>query len=385
MVELVLTMTSTPDLKPLSGCDDPASVLGYARGRNRDGDQADRDVMVAAAKWASMHTEDSLVGPVETWHESCLPLGGTGCPGIAEFAVTEFAAALGTTPESGRRYLAQAVEAFYRLPDCWKKLQAGRLQAWRLGMVADATLCLSREAAGFVDTHVAPVAHKIGPAQLMRLVEEAMARFDPDQTEAERAAAADARHFDVELAQVSSAGTVHLEGDLDLADAYDLNTAVSAGAKELLALGSTESLNVRRSIAVGDLARAQLALGFPTTDAAADGTPKPRVPGRQIVLHTHISADAVTGATGTGGAADLARVHEVLQAITTEQVRQWCGNPDTTVTVKPVLDLAEHIWVMSYEASDRLKAPDRPAGRDLCPPLLHPTRGQVRLRTPGPL
>ena len=212
------------------------------------------------------------MGPVETWHESCLPLGGPGCPGMAEFAVTEFAAALGTSPEAGRRYLAQAVEAFYRLPDCWKKLQAGRLQAWRLGMVADATLCLSREAAGFVDTHVAPVAHKIGPAQLMRLVAEAKARFDPEATEAERAAAADARHFDVELAQVSSDGTVHLEGDLDLADAYDLNTAVSAGAKELLALGSTESLNVRRSIAVGDLARAQLALGFPTTDAADEGT-----------------------------------------------------------------------------------------------------------------
>ena len=116
-------------------------------------------------------------------------------------------------------------------------------------------------------------------------------------------------------------------------------------------------MNVRRAIAVGDLARAQLALGFPTS-AEARRTPKPRVPGRQVVLHTHISADAVTGTTGTrgtGGAADLARVQEVLAAITTEQVRQWCGNPNTTVTVKPVLDLAEHIWVMSYEASDRLK------------------------------
>ena len=92
-------MTSTPDLRPLGGCDDPASVLGYARGRNLDGDQADRDVMIAGAKCASMHTEDSLVGPVESWHESCLPLGGPGCPGVAEFAVTEFAAALGKSPK----------------------------------------------------------------------------------------------------------------------------------------------------------------------------------------------------------------------------------------------------------------------------------------------
>ena len=302
-----------------------------------------------------MHTEDSLVGPVESWHESCLPLGGPGCPGVAEFAVTEFAAALGKSPEAGRRFLSQCVEGFYRLPACWKRLEAGSLEAWRLGTIADATLCLTRDAAEFVDTHVAPVAHKIGHAQLMRLVEEAQARFDPEQTEADRQAAADARRFDVDLAQVSYDGTVHVEGDLDLADAFDLNTAVSAGASELQALGSVESLNVRRSQALGDLARAQLALGF----QAPEGTPKPRVPRRQVVLHAHIAAAAVTGATGTGGAADLARVQEVLSAVTTEQVRQWCGNADTQVTVKPVLDLAEHIWVMSYEASDRLKAQTR--------------------------
>jgi len=77
-------MTSTPDLRPLGGCDDPASVLGYARDRKSAEDQAAREVMVAGAKWASMHTEDSLVGPVESWHESCLPLGGAGCPGVAD-------------------------------------------------------------------------------------------------------------------------------------------------------------------------------------------------------------------------------------------------------------------------------------------------------------
>jgi hypothetical protein len=84
------------------------------------------------------------------------------------------------------------------------------------------------------------------------------------------------------------------------------------------------------------------------------------LPSREVVLHAHISAAriseaAVTGAAGAGGAVDLARVQECLQAITVEQVREWCGNPHAKVTVKPVLDLAEHIWVMSYEASDRLR------------------------------
>ena len=127
-----------------------------------------------------MHSGESVVGPAEAWHESCLPLGGEGCPEVAEFAVVEFAAALGRSTESGRRYLSHAVEGFYRLRRCWARLEAGELPAWRLGFIAERTVCLSPAAAGFVDQHVAPVAHRIGPAQLDRLIDEAKARFDPE-------------------------------------------------------------------------------------------------------------------------------------------------------------------------------------------------------------
>ena len=94
-----------------------------------------------------------------------------------------------------------------------------------------------------------------------------------------------------------------------------------------------------------------------------------------MVLHAHIAAAAVAGAAGTGGAVNLARVQEVLGAVAHEQVRQWCGNPDAKVTVKPMLDLAEHIWVI-YEASDRLK--DQTRLRDgTCVTPMHQGRGQV--------
>ena len=43
------------------------------------------------------------------------------------------------------------------------------------------------------------------------------------------------------------------------------------------------------------------------------------------------------------------------QGVTADQVRTWCANPDTHVTVKPVIDLAEHIGVDSYEVPDRLR------------------------------
>ncbi len=41
--------------------------------------------------------------------------------------------------------------------------------------------------------------------------------------------------------------------------------------------------------------------------------------------------------------------------VTAETIRQWCGNPDTHVTVKPVIDLAEHVHVEAYEVPDRIK------------------------------
>ena len=338
-------MTSTFDPPRLGACDDAASLLARARAQKAVEDDAAREVLKAAAAWAAMHSGDSVVGPAEAWHESCLPLGGEGCPEVAEFAVTEFAAALGRTTESGRRYLSHAVEAFYRLRRCWGRLEAGELQAWRLAFIAERTLCLPPAAAAFVDRHVAAVAHKIGPAQLDRLITEAKARFDPEQTEAERRAAAEARHFDIVLSDVAVSGTVRIDGELDLADALDLEAAVAAGAEDQRRWGSTESLDVRRSVAVGALARAQAAL-----DLHADAPPRPtRAGARQVVLHVHVSDGAVLGAGG------LARVQGVLGPVTAEQVRVWCGNPDTHVTVRPVLDLSEHVHVGSYEASQRLK------------------------------
>ena len=109
-----------------------------------------------------MHSGESLVGPVGEWHEKALPLGGEGCPEVAEFAVVEWAAALGKSTEAGRRYLAQVVEGRYRLWLCWSRLLAGDLPAWKLAQIADRTMCLSPDAAAFVDAHVAAVAHKIG-------------------------------------------------------------------------------------------------------------------------------------------------------------------------------------------------------------------------------
>jgi hypothetical protein len=130
---------------------------------------------------------------------------------------------------------------------------------------------------------------------------------------------------------------VHVQGDLDLADALDLDQALADGAARLADLGCTDSLDARRAHALGELARG--------TDPTL---PFPR---REVVLHVHVTDTVLDGdAPGT----HLARVENTRSFVDADQVRTWCQTPGTTVTVRPVLDLAEHLSAASYETPDRL-------------------------------
>ncbi len=178
-----------------------------------------------------------------------VPLAGAGAPLVAEFAAMEYAAVLGMSTDAGKTYIGRALELRYRLPRLWDRVLAGELSVWRAGRIADQTISPAAAGAGYVDRHLAPVAHSCSWAQMDRTVEEALVRFDPEAADARRLEAAERRHFDLHVDQVSYDGTVHVDGELDLADALDLEDAIRAGARQHAALGSTESLDVRRSIA----------------------------------------------------------------------------------------------------------------------------------------
>ncbi len=230
-------------------------------------------MLLAAVTWADQHPPESI-DDAATWltpgvGDTGLPIAGPGAPLVAEFCLAELALALGISSDAGRNLVADAVELKYRLPKTWTRVMAGDLQAWRARRVAQATGHLSMEAATWVDAQVAPFAHKIGFAALERLIAEAIARFMPDQARENADRAAEGRHFDVQHGQVSFNGTSRVEGELDLADALDLDAAISQGADLLARLGSTEPLDVRRSKAAGQIARNQLA--FDLADAAAKG------------------------------------------------------------------------------------------------------------------
>ncbi len=182
---------------------------------------------------------------------------------------------------------------------------------------------------------------------------EAIARFMPETAEETRRRAADGRHFDVDHDQVSFAGTSLIHGEVDLADALDLDQAVADRAGDLKDLGCEESWDVRRAMAIGELARRQLALDLTARDRDAHDEPTThsagRKPRRAVVLYVHLHQSAIEGAGSAVG-----RVENTRSLVTAEQIRAWCGHPDAQVVVKPVMDLADHVHVEAYEVPDRI-------------------------------
>src|SRR5690348_5343970 len=220
-----------------TGTSAAAAVLDRARGHRRDADAAEVALLADVLAWAELHVT-SDPDSAETWGDTPVLLGGEGCPWIREFTITELATALHLSLPAGRALVAEVLELAFRLPRLWAKVQSGRVQSWRARRIARLTGTLSLEAASYVDNQVAGFAHRIGQAAIERLVEEAIGRHMPDLARKQREQAADRRHFTIHHRQVSFEGTCLVEGEIDLADALDLDAALGHIAGEMGALGT---------------------------------------------------------------------------------------------------------------------------------------------------
>ncbi|NPC98651.1 HNH endonuclease signature motif containing protein [Nocardioides sp. zg-DK7169] len=334
----------------LPDCDTPAAVLAFAQRRRAAAQRAEIDVLEAALVWAAMHPEESVAEAPTTglvFGELAVPLAGQGAPLVAEFAPMELGAALGMSTDSARALVGDALELAHRLKRTWKLVRAGQVPLWKARRLAQLTTTLPLDGADFVDRQLAAFVGRIGWAAIERLVDQARVAFDPEGAEKERLAAGDTRRFDVRTDEANHHGTVHVEGVLDLADALDLNAAISQGAEELAALGSAESLGVRRSMAAGELARRQLAFDLRAEAGDCEGAAAGVKP-RQVVIHVHLSHAAISR-----DEAGIAHVEETRSIVSTDQVRDWCANPDAQVTIKPVIDLEAHHHTDAYAIPER--------------------------------
>lgn len=302
----------------------------------------------AVAEWAMGHVVDPDDPDASTLSDhgldTGLPLAGPGAPLISDFAVMKLAAALGRSLDSGRSYVGQVVELSHRLPELWEQVLSGQVAVWKALRVADATRILPAEAAAYVDRQLALSVHGATWVHIGRLVEAALVRFDPAAAEERRQLALEHRHVDTGLNDVGVEGTAHISATVDIADAIDLENALSRRAKLLGQLGDDDTLDVRRSKALGEMARSDQMLDLEVVDPDT-GEITRTVPGRKTELTLHLSAEDQT----------VGRLGNTQTPISPEQIKDWLGLPGTTITVRPVVDLAGHQPVDSYEIPDRTR------------------------------
>src|SRR3712207_1287161 len=190
---------------------DAAGTLGFVVERRRRADAAAAEELRAVTHWADLHRVD-YVGAVDpevatvvtrsaagsgstglAGFEGELRLAGQGAFRVAEFAVAELAAALGLSEPAGRAYVGQAVELRDRLPRCWDRVMTGRLPVWKARQIAEQTIPLTAEAADWVDAQLAGFAHRLSLTRILRAVEAAVLRFDPEDAARRAEAAAERR------------------------------------------------------------------------------------------------------------------------------------------------------------------------------------------------
>ena len=341
-----------------------SDLLALARDRKAAEDQAAAELLDLAARWADLHPPESIHAAAAFTVPGCEheePIAGQGCPLVAEFCIAELGTVLNISTTAAKKLIGHALELRHRLPRLWAQVHAGRVPAWRARIIAEATIhtspALTMEAARWVDVQVSAVAGRVGTAQLDRLVAETIKRFDlaaadPATDPEDGYLFVDPRHATLHDEDVHFAGTMSFEAELDLADALDLDRAISQGAATLKALGSDDSLNARRAAALGDLARTQTALDLFSqghgTGHGDDGLPT----AREVVVHAHFDASTdgqqtVFGPTG--------RMEEGQRLVLLDQIKHWCGDSRTKVTIKPVIDLQADLSTTAYEIPDRIR------------------------------
>jgi hypothetical protein len=361
-----------------------SGLLALARDRKAAEDRAAADLLEVAARWADLHPPESIHHAAAftlpgSEHEE--PIAGQGCPLVAEFCIAELGAVLGMSSTAAKKLIGHALELRHRLPRLWRLVQCGEVPAWQARRVAEVTIhatpALTVDAARWVDAQVAAATGRIGPAQLDRLVAETIKRFelaapDPASDPEDGYLAVDPRHATLNDQDVHYAGTMHLEADLDIADAFDVDRALAHGAALRKALGSTESLDVRRAKALGDLARTQTALdlhhqgrGVEARSAPTSTTApaEPRLPAaREVELHVHFDAACVKDAAFVNDGevvrtvfGPTGRLEERQKLVLLDQVKAWCADTRTKVTIKPVIDLNAELTAPGYAIPDRIR------------------------------
>jgi hypothetical protein len=331
---MTLTADALPDSAPL-----PRDLLAQVRAARTEADAAEVRVLELAVEWA--HANPVLPGQ-EAWEPAALPswlepgselavdaedIEWHGLPAVRWDAPAAFAAANSMSTTAGKALIRDGLVLVHRAPGVWADTVAGRVPAWRARKVAQALVGQPDDVCAYVDRELAGGrAGTLGQVTLDRLVDEAMLRLHAEERELHQLEALDARHVTIDEASINHNGIGDLGARADWADLSAFDTTVSAVAEAIKHLPEHqhESLDVRRSIALGILADPARALGILNGESEAKPT---RV--RDLGAFLHLTEPNLLGLDPVVTDADQ-RAH--LDQV----IRDWAGRHDIALTVKPI-------------------------------------------------
>ncbi|UDY25061.1 HNH endonuclease signature motif containing protein [Nocardioides sp. Kera G14] len=305
--------------------DNPLAMIALTK---HSANMAEIASLLHTIDWAQQHTTNDQAHAASGDRVHDIPLAGEGTPWIDESALMELAAETGMSEHQARSWVGDALELHHRLPKLFFRLYDEQLPVWKARLVAQASRVLTVEGAAWLDKELHMRFEKIGPTALKRFIAHAIDRFDPDEAARRAEAAADARKIDL---CPQDDGTDDLYGKTDHADGLDLEAAIQKAAADLKEQGSDESLDVRRSKALGVIARHYLA---GTTAGAVT---------RVVNLYVHADSEGqFTTEGGTG-----------LTTLT--QLREWSQTSNTKFILRPVIDLNQRLHRTGYVPSVEMR------------------------------
>jgi len=222
-------------------------------------------MVLLAIEWARLNPEELLtdeagepeeplpLGPLdELWYE----LAELGCPYFNDLTIPAFADAAGITEFQASKLMYESIMLVFLLPRVWERVSQGQLEVWRARKLAEACWGLTPEAVAYIDRNMSLATARHTEGGREGIIAEAKLRYMPEQAQEEEEAAKEQRGVGISWEEHGKTGVASVWGTLDVPDALDLEAAITAGADALKELGSDAPLPVRRSWALGDLARA---------------------------------------------------------------------------------------------------------------------------------
>jgi len=137
---------------------------------------------------------------------------------------------------------------------------------------------------------------------------------------------------------------------LDVIDAEDLEHAVAKVAHDLLLAGSTEPLDVRRALALGEIARHEL--------QGNEAGGHDQQPGRAATLYVHLTAtdlDLLHDESGLDQPDAHLERGNTRYSIGIDRLHAWLTRTGTSVSIRPVIDLNTDITSTAYQPTARLR------------------------------